>query len=57
MDSSVIIRSFAREQDWLSIGVGGGITILSDPQKEYAEMRLKLAPFSAFVQGGGHALD
>lgn len=57
MDSSVIIRSFARQQDRLSIGVGGGITILSDPQKEYAEMRLKLAPFSAFVQGGGHALD
>ena len=57
MEKSVIIRSLMRERDSLSIGVGGGITILSDPQKEYAEMRLKLAPFAAFVQGGGYALD
>ncbi|MFT9142948.1 chorismate-binding protein, partial [Acetobacter orientalis] len=28
----------------LSVGAGGGITILSDPQKEYQEMCLKIAP-------------
>nr|WP_230975884.1 anthranilate synthase component I family protein [Acetobacter garciniae] len=50
MDSSVIIRSFAREGTMLRIDTGGGITILSDPQKEYEEMCLKLAPFLAFAQ-------
>ncbi|MFT9256787.1 MAG: anthranilate synthase component I family protein [Acetobacter sp.] len=50
MDSSVIIRSFARTGQVLAIGTGGGITILSDPQKEYEEMCLKLVPFTAFAQ-------
>ncbi|MFT9067027.1 MAG: anthranilate synthase component I family protein [Acetobacter syzygii] len=51
MDSSVIIRSFVAQGGQLRIGTGGGITILSDPQKEYEEMRLKLAPFAAFAEG------
>ncbi|ASC06348.1 anthranilate synthase component I family protein [Acetobacter pasteurianus] len=48
MDSSVIIRSLERSKSHLSIGVGGGVTILSDPEKEYEEMRLKFAPFQKF---------
>ncbi|MFT9361487.1 anthranilate synthase component I family protein [Acetobacter okinawensis] len=51
MDSSVIIRSFVAHAGQLRIGTGGGITILSDPHREYAEMQLKLAPFAAFVEG------
>ncbi|WP_018308185.1 anthranilate synthase component I family protein [Acetobacter aceti] len=41
MDSSVVIRSVERCDDRLRIGVGGGITWLSDPAREYDEMRLK----------------
>ncbi|MFT8541004.1 MAG: aminodeoxychorismate synthase component I [Acetobacter sp.] len=51
MDSSVIIRSFVAHGGQRRMGTGGGITILSDPQKEYEEMRLKLAPFAAFAEG------
>ena len=51
MDSSVIIRSFVAHGEQLRMGTGGGITILSDPHMEYEEMRLKLAPFAAFVEG------
>mgnify|MGYP004710491065 FL=1 len=51
MASAVIIRSFEGAGRVMRIGVGGGITILSDPQKEYEEMRLKLAPFAAFAEG------
>ncbi|ANA14311.1 aminodeoxychorismate synthase component I [Acetobacter oryzifermentans] len=48
MDSSVIIRSLEHSKNHLSIGVGGGVTILSDPEKEYKEMCLKFAPFQKF---------
>ncbi|MCH4091721.1 anthranilate synthase component I family protein [Acetobacter sp.] len=41
MDSSVVIRSVERCDGRLRIGVGGGITWLSDPEREYDEMRLK----------------
>ncbi|MFT8418802.1 MAG: anthranilate synthase component I family protein [Acetobacter sp.] len=51
MDSSVIIRSFVAHAGQLRMGTGGGITFLSDPQREYEEMRLKLAPFAAFTEG------
>lgn len=51
MDSSVVIRSFAAHAGQLQLGTGGGITILSDPGREYEEMRLKLAPFAAFAEG------
>lgn len=44
MDSSVVIRSLERAGSRLSLGVGGGITWLSDPAREYEEMRLKAAP-------------
>lgn len=45
MDSSVIIRTIERCGQTLRIGAGGGVTILSDPQKEYDEMCLKIEPF------------
>lgn len=47
LESSVIIRTLVRRTDSLTLAAGGGITILSDAQKEYEEMRLKLAPFRA----------
>ncbi|GAA4503353.1 anthranilate synthase component I family protein [Gluconacetobacter tumulicola] len=47
MDSSVIIRALAATPDTIVAAAGGGITILSDPQREYAEMCLKIAPLLA----------
>ncbi|MBO1361829.1 anthranilate synthase component I family protein [Acetobacter sacchari] len=44
MDSSVVIRSVERAGDTVRIGAGGGITWLSDPEREYEEMLLKAAP-------------
>ncbi|MBB2202002.1 anthranilate synthase component I family protein [Gluconacetobacter tumulisoli] len=44
MDSSVIIRALATTPDGIEAAAGGGITILSDPEQEYAEMCLKIAP-------------
>jgi len=44
MDSSVLIRSLSRIENQISIGAGGGITWLSDPEKEYDEMMLKASP-------------
>lgn len=44
MDSNVVIRSIAMTEKHLSIGAGGGITYLSTPAAEYAEMLLKAAP-------------
>lgn len=47
MESSVIIRTLVRHGNSLHIAAGGGITALSDPDKEYAEMCLKIAPLLA----------
>ncbi|GBQ27056.1 para-aminobenzoate synthase component I [Gluconacetobacter sacchari DSM 12717] len=47
MDSSVVIRALATTADTIVAAAGGGITILSDPQREYAEMCLKIAPLLA----------
>jgi para-aminobenzoate synthetase component I len=47
MDSSVIIRALATTPDAIVAAAGGGITILSDPEREYAEMCLKIAPLLA----------
>lgn len=47
MESSVIIRTLVRKGRSITLAAGGGITILSDAEKEYEEMRLKLAPFFA----------
>ncbi|KXV14405.1 aminobenzoate synthetase [Acetobacter malorum] len=53
LESSVIIRSLVRKAESLTLAAGGGITILSDSQKEYEEMRLKLAPFRALFGDEG----
>ncbi|ACI51658.1 Chorismate binding-like protein [Gluconacetobacter diazotrophicus PA1 5] len=47
MDSSVVIRALATTPDAIVAAAGGGITILSDPGREYAEMCLKIAPLLA----------
>ncbi|NHN83271.1 anthranilate synthase component I family protein [Acetobacter musti] len=52
LDSSVVIRSIARAGDRLEIGAGGGITFLSDPEREYDEMMLKVAPLLRVFGGG-----
>jgi anthranilate/para-aminobenzoate synthase component I len=41
VDLGMVIRSLIFEADEVSIGVGGGITIDSDPAAEFAEIRLK----------------
>jgi para-aminobenzoate synthetase component 1 len=43
-DFNVVIRSFIynREKKYLSCAVGGAITILSDPEKEYEECQTKI---------------
>lgn len=51
MDSAVLIRTVVRHGHTLNVGAGGGVTILSDPQKEYEEMRLKIAPLLALFGG------
>jgi para-aminobenzoate synthetase component 1 len=40
----VVIRSliYNREKKYLSCAVGGAITILSDPEKEYEECQTKI---------------
>ncbi|MDN3250087.1 MULTISPECIES: aminodeoxychorismate synthase component I [unclassified Streptomyces] len=48
-DLSVVIRTLVLEEGRASFGVGGAITLLSDPEAEYAETLVKAAaPKSAF---------
>lgn len=42
-DLAMVIRSIVVEGDRATIGAGGGVTALSDPHAEVAEMRLKAA--------------
>ncbi len=47
-DLAMVIRSIVMDADGASVGAGGGITALSIPDEEYAEMRLKArAPLAA----------
>lgn len=47
-DLAMVIRSIVMDAEGASVGAGGGITTLSDPDEEYAEMRLKArAPLAA----------
>ena len=40
-DLSIVIRTIVAQKDRLSIGSGGGIVALSNPEEEFAEMELK----------------
>nr|WP_239029665.1 anthranilate synthase component I family protein [Novacetimonas pomaceti] len=51
MDSSVIIRTLTLTRDRIWAAAGGGITILSDPDREYDEMCLKIAALLAVFGG------
>jgi para-aminobenzoate synthetase component I len=47
-DLAMVIRSIVTDAAGASVGAGGGITTLSVPEEEYAEMRLKAkAPLAA----------
>ena len=51
-DLAMVIRSIVMDADGASVGAGGGITALSIPDEEYAEMRLKArAPLAALRVG------
>ncbi|NHO33464.1 anthranilate synthase component I family protein [Acetobacter fallax] len=52
LDSSVVIRSISLVGRRLLVGAGGGITWLSDPEREYEEMMLKVAPLLDVFSGG-----
>ncbi|WP_308719770.1 anthranilate synthase component I family protein [Komagataeibacter xylinus] len=47
MDSAVIIRTLVLTRDHVTAAAGGGITVESDPVREYREMRLKIAALLA----------
>lgn len=52
-DLAMVIRSIVMDADGASVGAGGGITTLSVPDEEYAEMRLKArAPLAALRTAG-----
>jgi para-aminobenzoate synthetase component 1 len=52
-DLAMVIRSIVMDADGASVGAGGGITTLSIPDEEYAEMRLKArAPLAALRERG-----
>jgi len=59
-DLSIVIRTLVATQQGATIGAGGAIVMLSDPEDEYAEMLLKAQPLLDAVQagrlqpGGGH---
>jgi para-aminobenzoate synthetase len=44
LDLSIVIRSIAVAGGVARVGAGGAVTILSDPETEYEEMRLKARP-------------
>jgi para-aminobenzoate synthetase component I len=52
-DLAMVIRSIVMDAGGASVGAGGGITALSIPDEEYAEMRLKArAPLAALRVSG-----
>ncbi|GAB6900318.1 aminodeoxychorismate synthase component I [Kineosporia succinea] len=40
-DLSIVIRTLVHDGDRVSVGAGGAITVLSDPEQEWREVRLK----------------
>lgn len=55
-DFNVVIRSilYNRKSKYLSVGVGGAITINSDPQKEYDECLVKIQPILELLNTSIH---
>ncbi|WP_308464830.1 anthranilate synthase component I family protein [Rathayibacter soli] len=51
---SMVIRSIVADASGLSIGAGGGITALSVPEEELAEVRLKAAVLARIVGAVGN---
>ena len=49
IDLAMVIRSIVLSSDGASIGAGGGITALSDPDEELAEVKLKAAALLAVI--------
>ncbi|QHC35070.1 anthranilate synthase component I family protein [Komagataeibacter xylinus] len=47
MDSAVIIRTLVLTSEHVTAAAGGGITVESDPEREYREMQLKIAALLA----------
>lgn len=41
MDCNIVIRTAVFDQQQITIGTGGGITVLSDPEREFEEIELK----------------
>lgn len=58
-DLAIVIRTAVLTPAGLAVGAGGAITALSEPEAEYAEMRLKAAPvLGALARAlGGDASD
>jgi anthranilate synthase component 1 len=50
-DLAMVIRSIVVDPAGTWIGAGGGITVLSDPIAELAELKLKAAPLIASLAG------
>ncbi|WP_439565083.1 anthranilate synthase component I family protein [Microcella sp.] len=50
-DLAMVIRSIVVEGDRATIGAGGGVTALSEPEAEVAEMRLKAAALLRALTG------
>ncbi len=42
-DLSIVIRTLVHADGKVSVGAGGAITVLSDPEQEWSEVRLKAA--------------
>lgn len=45
VDLSIVIRTLVMSHGTVTFGVGGAITLLSDPEEEYDEIRTKAKAF------------
>jgi anthranilate synthase component 1 len=52
VDLAMVIRSIVVEQGVATVGAGGGITALSDPGEELAEVKLKAQPLLSALSEG-----
>ena len=56
MDFSILIRTLEALPDVTRLWAGAGITLLSDPEAEYDEVRLKAERLTGDMQAGGSAV-